>query len=205
MTTTHTQGCLAPCWWRGPVSSPTPRPVPVRRTEGFRHIAVEGGESPNQCGVETPGLRTLGLLCPAAQPPHQPTTQACPTHIHRVPTQLQPCKFRAAWPSQVDIQEQTASWTQTCGPTTCNKAAGGCPHSPARPSTYGPTACKEAAGGCPHREAQYIRTNNLQGTLKRDIQTNSLQRSRVWLPTRPQVLKFAIGAGNSQRTCSAIS
>ena len=52
----------------GPVSSPTPRPVPVRRTEGFRHIAVEGGGSPNQCGIETPGLRTLGLLCLAAQP-----------------------------------------------------------------------------------------------------------------------------------------
>ena len=66
MTTTHTQGCLAPCWWRGPVSSPTPRPVPVRCTEGFRHIAVEGGESPNHCGVETPGLRTLGLLLPGS-------------------------------------------------------------------------------------------------------------------------------------------
>ena len=37
----------------------------------------------------------------------------------------------------------------------------------------------------------YIRTNNLQGTLKRDIRTNSLQISRGWLPTRPQVSKFA--------------
>ena len=25
---------------------------------------------------------------------------------------------------------------------------------------------KKPRGGCPHREAQYIRTNNLQGTLK---------------------------------------
>ena len=55
----------------GSVSSPTPRPVPVRRTEGFRHIAVEGGESPNQCGIETPGLRTLGLPGSAALPTSQ--------------------------------------------------------------------------------------------------------------------------------------
>ena len=48
-------------------------------------------------------------------------------------------------------------------------------------------------------------TYNLQGPLTRDIWTNSLQRSRVWLPTCPQVLKFAIGAGDSQRTCTAIS
>ena len=65
--------------------------------------------------------------------------------------------------------------TQTCGPATCKEAAGGCSHTPARPSTYGPTACNEATGGCPHREAQYMQTNNLQGTLKRDIRTSNLQ------------------------------
>ena len=81
MTTTHTQGCLAPCWWGGAVSSPTPRPVPVRCTEGFRHTAVEGGESPNQCGVETPGLHTLGLLCPAA-PPSPPANDASMPYAH---------------------------------------------------------------------------------------------------------------------------
>ena len=85
-------------------------------------------------------------------PPHQPTIQACPTHICKVTKQLQPCKFRVAQPSRVDMQEQTTSWTQTCGPTTCNEATGGCPHTPVRPRTTGPTACKEAAGGCPHRK-----------------------------------------------------
>ena len=145
-------------------------------------------------------------------------------------------------PSQVDIQE-TRAWTQTCGPTTCNKAAGGCPHSPARPRTTGPTACKEAAGGCPHREAQTTGPTACNeaagGCPHREAQTtgpttcneaaggcphrearynrtNNLQRSRAWLPTRTQDIRaewlptrsniqlVSSGAGNSQRTCSAI-
>ena len=64
-------------------------------------------------------------------------------------------------------------------------------HTPARSRTTGPTACNEAAGGCPHTcEIRDNRTCNLQDTLTQNIRTNNLQVSRVWLPTRPLVSEF---------------
>ena len=104
---------------------------------------------------------------------------------------------------QTHVHHNIQGSSDTCGPTACKKAAGGCPHRETQ--TCGPTTCIEAACGCPHAPVNPymrtynlqgpltldIRTNNLQGTLTRGIRTNSLQISRVWLPTRPQVSKFA--------------
>ena len=141
----------------------------------------------------------------AAQPPVTRSESACGTSRHGVPT----------------VAHQSR---QTYGPTACKKAAGGCSHAPAklgqsdlqlarkprvaahtpaRSRTTGPTACNEAAGGCPHTcEIRDNRTCNLQATLTQNIRTNNLQVSRVWLPTRPLVSKFAARACNIQLVSS---
>ena len=84
---------------------PTLCPVPVQCTEGFRHIAVDGGESQNQCGVETPGLSTLGLLCPAAQPSPPADDTSMPYAHTQGPNAVATMLVQGGRPSQVDIQE----------------------------------------------------------------------------------------------------
>ena len=87
--------------------------------------------------------------------------------------------------------------TQTCGPTTCIKAACGCPHAPVKPI---------------HADLQLARPADTRHSDQQLVRHAEMRHSDQQLAMKPRVAAHTPAgvevrgwAGDSQRTCSAIS